>query len=125
MVDFASFGGVGSKCEGFGSNCGSYVNVDLSAEFAERHYILLEFSNCQLGARLSPPLGWYPADIVYRIIESVRLEQRTVLLSIDTLNSRLNVVNCSGFDNCPAQFHMVANKCAILALLIFSDNIKI
>lgn len=123
VVYFASIGGVGSESEGFGSNRGSDVNIDLSAEFAKRQYVLLEFSNCQFSTHFSSPLSWYPADIMYRVIESVRLEQRTVLLSVYSFNSGLNIVNSSGLDNLPAQLDMVADKRAVLALLILSDNL--
>jgi hypothetical protein len=120
VIDLFSIGFIRSKSEWFRSDRSCNVNIDLSTKLAKRYNVLLVFAYCYLAANLPSPFSWNVTDVVNGVIMSVSFEDRTVLLSIDTLNSWLNIVDSSCFYNFPCIFDVISDNCFIFRLLIFS-----
>jgi hypothetical protein len=122
MVDLTSISLVWAECKWLRSNSCSDVDVDLSAQFTQRNNILLILPYCDFGTNLSSLLSGDLTDIMYRIIVCISLEDRVVLLSIDTINRRINIIDGSSFNNFSCIFNVISNNSLILSLLVLRNH---
>ena len=89
----------------------------MGAQLAQGYDVRFELSSCQFGTNFSHPRGRYLIDEVYRIVMSVGLKQRTILLSVDAIDGRFDIINGPSFDQLIiGDLHVVADFCVTCAV---------
>lgn len=100
---------VRSKSKRFFSYRWSNVYIDLVSQLTQRYYELLIVPCCHFSANLTVSCGRNHIDVMNRIVVSESFEDGRVLLSINSIVWRLNVVNSSALYHYTVELNVILN----------------